>query len=99
MCLPCWPVKDITLEQDSPPEGHEMFQYVWNANRGEWVPTIRDRVSEAIPLGGVGLFSLAFAAKPQDHTGGAWGSLHPNNRPVWIDTGNAHHIVGIVFSH
>lgn len=76
MCLPCWPVKDITLEQDSPSGGHEMFQYVWDANRGEWVPTVQDRVSEEVFLGVVFLLVFSpfpFAANPQDHSIRVWG--------------------------
>ncbi|KAI0105558.1 hypothetical protein GGR51DRAFT_519778 [Nemania sp. FL0031] len=39
-CLPCWPVRDIVLE-DVPET--PMFQYVWNGTN--WVPTISDNVS------------------------------------------------------
>ncbi|TRX91321.1 hypothetical protein FHL15_007743 [Xylaria flabelliformis] len=40
MCfLPCWPVRDIVLE-DEP--NTPMFQYVWNGSN--WVPTIGDQL-------------------------------------------------------
>ncbi|KAK6841615.1 hypothetical protein PG990_006389 [Apiospora arundinis] len=43
MCLPCWPVKDITLEDDPPARRQRLFQYVWDADKREWVPTIGHR--------------------------------------------------------
>ncbi|KAH7041122.1 uncharacterized protein B0I36DRAFT_312176 [Microdochium trichocladiopsis] len=36
MCLPCWPVKDIYLEDDPP---NQSVQYVWDG--GKWVQTVR----------------------------------------------------------
>ncbi|KAK8081769.1 hypothetical protein PG996_000550 [Apiospora saccharicola] len=43
MCLPCWPVKDIVLEDDPPARRRRLFQYVWDAEKREWVPTIGHR--------------------------------------------------------
>ncbi|KAK8049242.1 hypothetical protein PG994_010972 [Apiospora phragmitis] len=44
MCFPCWPVKDITLEDDPPARRQRLFQYVWDADKREWVPTIGHRL-------------------------------------------------------
>ncbi|KAK7908352.1 hypothetical protein PG985_015655 [Apiospora marii] len=52
MCLPCWPVKDITLEDDPPARRRRLFQYVWDAEKREWVPTIGHRATGICSLWG-----------------------------------------------
>lgn len=45
MCFPCWPVKDIILEDDDDREQREnqMFQHVWNGH--QWIPRVGNAVS------------------------------------------------------
>lgn len=43
MCLPCWPVKDIYLEDDPP---HQSVHYAWDG--GKWVQTARPSRSVSI---------------------------------------------------
>lgn len=45
MCLPCWPVKDIYLEDDPP---HQSVHYAWDG--GKWVQTVRPSRSVSIEI-------------------------------------------------
>ncbi|KAK6078542.1 hypothetical protein SCUP234_06165 [Seiridium cupressi] len=51
MCLSCWPVKDIVLEEDDAPEQRrrqQMFQYVWNGQ--QWVPRVGNTLHNSLIL-------------------------------------------------
>ncbi|KAI1335477.1 hypothetical protein F5Y15DRAFT_419772 [Xylariaceae sp. FL0016] len=43
MCFPCWPIRNINIE-DEEPQKEQLFQYIWNGTN--WVPTIGHRVPD-----------------------------------------------------